>query len=89
MGKNEFIDVIFWLATVCFGAMKKGGDEEDANMFVSLRGQLSSEQENNDLAAYRRSVTESFYDNVMLLVEKKIAILKNDNQGNNFDEKIS
>ena len=38
------------------------------------------------IAAYRRIVSEALFECVIMLVEKKYAVLKNDDQGNTFDE---
>lgn len=84
--KNDFTDVIFWLVTVCSKASRTDGEEEGRSIFLSLKDRLSSSQENNDIAAYRRIVSEALFECVIMLVEKKYAVLKNDDQGNTFDE---
>ena len=72
---------MFCLVNICSGGVNNVGVERDGNIFVDLRECLSFEQENKDLASYRPIVTEGVYDCVMVLVEKNMAVLRQDNRG--------
>jgi len=84
--KNEFTDVVFWLVSICSGGVNNVGVECDGNIFVDLRERLSIEQENKDLASYRQIVSEGVYNCVILLVEKNMAVLRQDNRGMEFPD---
>ena len=84
--KNEFTDVVFWLVSICSGGVNNVGVERDGNIFVDLRERLSIEQENKDLASYRQIVSEGVYNCVILLVEKNMAVLRQDNRGMEFPD---
>jgi type IV secretory pathway VirB4 component len=84
--KNEFTDVVFWLVSICSCGVNNVGVERDGNIFVNLRECLSIEQENKDLASYRQIVREGVYNCVIHLVEKNMAVLRQDNRGMEFPD---